>query len=148
LLGLKNDALNLSNSTYDLYKNVDRLNREIRLMWAKNAISTGIYQTERVGFEPTLGEYPKVVFETTAFNRSAISPGGYGHHLYFTEIWLDSIANFLKIIVTMQHLYEYLTVFLQLLSYSWFFSCNDTLNISTMTNYDVTTSKRGKNDVR
>lgn len=31
---------------------------------------------ERVGFEPTDGGYPSLVFKTSAFNRSAIFPRG------------------------------------------------------------------------
>ena len=31
-------------------------------------------KTERVGFEPTLTQWAKLVFETSAFSRSATSP--------------------------------------------------------------------------
>ena len=33
------------------------------------------FVAERVGFEPTIGYKPMLVFKTSAFNRSATSPG-------------------------------------------------------------------------
>lgn len=43
---------------------------------------------------------PKIVFETTAFNHSATSPGRQNMPpCYFTEIWVKLTRNFLKSIV-------------------------------------------------
>ena len=46
----------------------------------------GVKLAERVGFEPTIGYKPMLVFKTSAFNRSATSPNC--HRIYAIPSYL------------------------------------------------------------